>query len=235
LEKARVGAGEAVFCKDASLAGKVLITCVSKSRAVFDPVAGHCPRPGARVVFAGRQLTLLLDRLITTGTLSLPVSPLEYDGGGFLIGQLPMTFGSIENLRLDLGVRSDVLNRVVLSFGGQSFTLGPRTNPVDPSGRPEIDFVPEPGDELTFTAARSALAWPTPFEFNIMISHSPWWKRYVYYRLLWKKRSGAGLEMLWRYEQRYYAADGWTKPEMMWNYQTGLLRIDISPMTSGAE
>ncbi len=102
-----------------------------------------------------------------------------------------MTFGSIENLRLDLGLHSDILNRVVLSFRGQSFTLGPRTNPVDPSGRPEIDFVPEPGDELTFSAARSALAWPTPFEFNIMIPHSPWWKRYIYYRLLWKKHSGA--------------------------------------------
>jgi hypothetical protein len=183
---------------------------------------------GLAWVIAGRQLTLLLDRFITIGTASLPVSPLEYDGGGFLIGQLSMTFGSIENLRWDLGLHSDALNRVVLSSGGRSFTLGPRTNPVDPSGRPEIDFVPEPGDELTFTTARSALAWPTPFEFNIMIPHSPWWKRYVYYRLLWKKRSGARLEMLWRYEQRYYAANGWSEPEMMWNSQTGLLRVDIS-------
>ncbi len=178
-------------------------------------------------VLAGRQLTLLLDLFVTTGTASLAVSPLEYDGGGFLIGQLPVTFGSIDNQPFDLALRSDSANRVVLSSGGQSFTLGPRTNPVDPSGRPETDFVPEPGDELTFTAARSALAWPTPFEFNIMIPHSPWWKRYVYYRLLWKKRSGARLEMRWRYEQRYYAADGWTEPEMRWNFQTGLLLVDI--------
>src|SRR5271155_4011426 len=185
---------------------------------------------GLAWVIAGRQLTLLLDRFITIGTASLPVSPLQYDGGGFLIGQLQMTFGSIENLRWDLGLHSDALNRVVLSSGGQSFTMGPRTNPVDPSGRPEIDFVPEPGDELTFTAARSALAWPTPFKFNIMIPHSPWWKRYVYYRLLWKKRSGARLEMQWRYEQRYFAASGWSEPEMMWNSQTGLLRVDISPV-----
>jgi hypothetical protein len=183
-------------------------------------------------LFAGRQLTLLLDRFVTIGAASLPISPREYDGGGFLIGQLQMTFGSIDNRRFDLVLRSDSTNRVVLSSGGHSFILGPRTNPVDPSGRPEIDFVPEPGDELSFTATGSVLAWPTPFEFNIMIPHSPWWKRYVYYRLLWKKRSGARLEMGWRYEQDYYAAGGWTRPAMMWNSQTGLLRVDISSATT---
>ena len=65
------------------------------------------------------------------------------------------------------------------------------------------------------------------FEFNFM-SRSPWWKRYIYYRLLWKKRSGARLAILWRYGQDYYAAGGWTSPEMMWNSQTGLLRVDLS-------
>ncbi len=34
--------------------------------------------------------------------------------------------------------------------------------------------------------------------------------------------------MRWRYEQHYYAASGWTKPEMRWNFHTGLLRVDIS-------
>jgi hypothetical protein len=182
-------------------------------------------------VMAGRQFTLLLDRFMTIGHASLPVGPIQYDGGGFAIGQFQMTFGSIDNLRFDLYLNSDHLNRVVLSSGGQSFVLGPRTNPVDPSGRPEIDFTPEAGDELIFIRARSPLPWPTPFEFNIMIPHSPWWKRYVYYRLLWKKHSGARLEMLWRYEQQYYAASGWSQPAMMWNSQTGLLRIDIRPAT----
>jgi len=184
---------------------------------------------GVAWLLAGRQLTLLVDRLITIGAASLPVHPLEYDGGGFLIGHLQMTFGGIDNLRSDLALCSDSAHRVVLSTSGQFFTLGPRTNPVDPAGRPEIDFVPEPGDELSFSTDRSALPWPTPLEFNIMIPHSPWWKRYVYYRLLWHKRSGARLAILWRYEQDYYAAGGWTRPEMMWNSQTGMLRVDISP------
>ncbi|HZY60448.1 MAG TPA: hypothetical protein VFE56_11830 [Candidatus Binataceae bacterium] len=189
---------------------------------------------GVAWVYAGRQLALFLDRFITIGVTSLPVSPLEYDGGSLLIGKLQMTFGKTDNLNYDLCVQFDSRNRVLLSTGGRFFTMGPRTNPVDPSGRPEIDLISEPGDKLSFTAVRSALGWPTPLEFNIMISHSPWWKRYVYYRLVWNKPSGAKLEMLWRYEQDYYTATGWTEPLMMWNSQTGLLRVDIRPETSRA-
>jgi hypothetical protein len=57
---------------------------------------------------------------------------------------------------------------------------------------------------------------------------SPWWRQYVYYRLTWKKPSGAQLEMLWRYERLYYSASGWTEPEMTWmNSQTGLLAVKM--------
>jgi hypothetical protein len=176
-------------------------------------------------LYAGRGFTSLLDRLITLRVASLPVSPIKFDGD-LLIGQVDMTFGATDNLRSNLVLCSDSLNRVVLSTGGRSFRLGPRTNPVDPSGRPEIDFVPDPGDELSFTSRRSVFGWPTPFEFNFMM-RSPWWKRYVYYRLVWKKRKQAKLEMLWRYEQEYYSTTGWTAPEMMWNWHTGLIRVDI--------
>ena len=180
-------------------------------------------------LMAGRQLAMLVDRFVTTPAVSLPIAPLEYDGGGFRIGKLQMTFGATNNLRSDIGLRSDSSNRVILSSGGKTFQLGPRTNPVEPSGRPEIYFVAEPGDELSFASSRSLIGWPTPFEFSFMLSHSPWWKRYVYYRLVWKKRSGARLEMRWRYEQDYLATSGWTEPAMMWNGQTGLLRVDIAP------
>jgi hypothetical protein len=181
---------------------------------------------------AGRRLTSLLDRLVTLRVASLPVSPVSYDGGGFVIGQLQLTFGSTDNQRADLVLHTDTLNQVVMSAGGRSFILGPRTNPVDPSGRPEIDFAPTAGDELSLTARRSVVGWPTPFEFNLLVRHSPWWKRYVYYRLVWHKRDGAKLEMLWRYEQHYYATDGWTKPEMLWNWHTGVIRVAIRPPAS---
>ena len=180
-------------------------------------------------LMAGRQLAMLVDQIVTTPAVSLPIAPLEYDGGGFRIGKLQMTFGATNNLRSDIELRSDSSNRVVLSSGGKTFQLGPRTNLVDPSGRPEIYFVAEPGDELSCSSSRSLIGWPTPFEFSFMPSHSPWWKRYVYYRLVWKKRSGAKLEMRWRYEQDYLATSGWSEPAMMWNGQTGLLRVDIAP------
>jgi len=35
---------------------------------------------------AGRHLALFADRFITVRERPLPTSPLEYDGGGFLIG-----------------------------------------------------------------------------------------------------------------------------------------------------
>jgi hypothetical protein len=195
---------------------------------------------GAIWLSVGRYLTLLVDRLITLRVASEPVDRLEYDGGGFLIGkplsslytaELSMTFGSTDNLNFDLCLCSDVSNMVVLRSEGRSFTLGPRTNPVDPSGRPEIYLVPESGDKVSFTVTRSVLSWPTPFEIDFMI-RTPWWKRYVYYRLLWRKRSGAKLAMFWRYEQDYFTGSGWTNPAMMWNYQTGLLRVDIHPQAS---
>jgi len=182
-------------------------------------------------LIVGRQLALLLDRVIAVRVASMPVKSLRCDGGGFVIGEFSMTFGATNNLRSNLTLHSDALNRVVLASGDASFILGPRTNPVDPSGRPEIDFVPETGDEVSFTAERSVIGWPTPFEFNFMM-RTPWWKRYVYYRLVWSKRSGAKLTMRWLYEQDYYMPGGWTAPAMMWNGQTGMLRTEIHPAAS---
>jgi len=54
---------------------------------------------------AGRRITLLLDRLFTVPAATLPSAALEYDGGGFRIGGLLMSFGKIDNLRYPLEVR----------------------------------------------------------------------------------------------------------------------------------
>jgi hypothetical protein len=184
---------------------------------------------GAAWLLAGRRLTLLVDRLVTVHSVPLPISPLQYDGGGFRIGEQQLSFGTLTNLRFDLQLNTDAMNRVVLTAGGRSVVLGPNTRPVDPKGRPEIEIVPDPGDEVSLTSSRSLLSWPTPFEIRILGGHAPWWKRYVYHRLIWQKPTGSQLEMLWRFEQQYYSAQGWSRPEMMWNSQTGLLRVDIQP------
>ena len=176
---------------------------------------------------AGRQLALLLDRFITSRALSLPVDRLAYDGGGFVIGDRSMTFGQTNNLRADLCLTFDSSNRVVFSQGHKAFILGPRTTPVDPAGRPDFTFSAEPGDQVTFAVSESLLSWRSPVEFNIFGGPSPRWGRYVYYRLVWKKPSGARLEMFWRYQREFYSGRGWTDSLMMWNSQTGLLSVDI--------
>lgn len=176
---------------------------------------------------AGRHITLLLDAFVTGRTVSLSVDPLVYDGGGFVIGAKSMTFAETNNLRGDTDAILDSSGRVVLTTAHKTFVMGPLTIPSS-SGRPDFYFRPEPGDEVSFTASKSLLPWPTPFEFKMLGGSSPWWRQYVYYRLAWKKPSGARLEMLWRYEREYYSGKGWTDPIMTWmTSQTGLLPVKI--------
>src|SRR5579864_7740697 len=118
-------------------------------------------------LLAGRQMTLFVDRVFPVPAVSLPVSPLRYDGGGLVIGGVPLTFASTDNLRLALRLTCDPSHRVILSWGHDSFPLGPRTSPEDPSGRPEIDFIAEPADKLTLTSRRSLLTWHPPYKINI--------------------------------------------------------------------
>src|SRR5438105_4019456 len=120
-------------------------------------------------LFAGRQLSLLLDRIATARVESLPVTPVTYDNG-------------------------------VLSLGGRTLS-DLKLNTFTP--------VVDPGDEVALTVDRSWLSWPTPFETNFMTGHTTTWRRHRYYRLVWKKRSGATLEARWRYEQWRYPAFGW--------------------------
>ena len=183
---------------------------------------------------AGRQITLLLDRVIPMPAASLAVSPLAYNGG-FVIGGVDLTFGTTDHLRAAIDVSTDPANRAVLSWGHDSFILGPRRGRPDSSGRVDFVFDADPGDELSFTRRQSVVSWPTPFQMSVMGTAAPWWKRYVYYRLSWKKRSGATLEMRWRYEREYYSKRGWTPPLMMWNWHTGLLSTVIRPESVGME
>ncbi|HEV2687114.1 MAG TPA: hypothetical protein VGV35_01130 [Bryobacteraceae bacterium] len=179
-------------------------------------------------LLAGQRFTLLLDRFGTVRVASLPVSPLRYDGD-FRFGELSQTNCGVDNYPFPLTLHADSTNRMILTSSGRSFILGPRTSLPDPQGRPGIAFVPDPGDQLSLAASHSVLSWPTPLERNFMTSHNPSWKRYLYYTLIWQKHSGANLEMLWRYEQRYYRREGWDRSNMMFNFQTGLIRVAIRP------
>src|SRR5215813_10486149 len=92
-------------------------------------------------LLAGRWLTILVDR-------ALPVRPLKYDGGGFRIGDFPLTFAGTDNLRSDLRLTVDSLNRAVLQTRGHAFNLGPTIR----SGNPEIEFAADAEDRVSLSA-----------------------------------------------------------------------------------
>jgi hypothetical protein len=183
---------------------------------------------------AGRQISIFLDQFITLRLKTLPVSPLEYQGASLRIGDVSLPLIRTDNVNFYLTACTDSQNRLVISHGGQSFTFGPRLTPPDPRGRSEIKFASEPGDEITLEFRRSVITRPTPFEFNFLMQ-TPWWRRYLYYHLEWKKPSGTKLDMLWRYEQQYYSGKGWNEGYMMYDFSTGLVHGTISSETISQE
>ncbi len=182
-------------------------------------------------IFGSRPVSIWLDRFTTARVASLSTAGLRYDGG-FRIGELSLVFVGFDNMRSDTGFRSDASSRLFLVSSGHSFPLGKRL--TLPSDRSEIDFSPDAGDEVTLTLDHSWLAWPTFFDIKIM-TRTAWFRRHAYYRLLWKKKTGEKLDMVWRYEQQYYpknnfdVTSGWLGPFMMYNSATGLMRVSMEP------
>ena len=186
-------------------------------------------------LWAGRMLTLAVDWMIPVPVRPLAASPLSYHGSEFLVGGERLTIAMLNNENADLQVVTDMQNRVVLSMGRDAFVLGPRTNAANPNGPLIVDFAADSGDQVRLSAHNSLLSWPNPFEVNWLGGSVPRWKKYVYYRLLWTKPSGARLQMRWRYERDYYQRTGWTEPLMMYNWQTGLMSVEIRPESKGPE
>lgn len=155
-------------------------------------------------LLAGASISAGLDRLLTVGETPLPLGQFALESGLFTIGSRRWWLGS------ELRVAQDSHHRVTLSSGSSTFTFGPTVACALGSEGACFDFAADPGDEIAFTKSRSWLAWPTPFQVSIMGAARTSWRRHAYYRLLWKKRSGAALELLWRDQQGFYAGVGWT-------------------------
>src|SRR6476646_5938280 len=175
-------------------------------------------------IFYGRQISLFLDRFGTIEMTSSRINSIAYQGNG--------TGGSlhVNDLELSLNDRNGPApsigttksDQLALADRGKVFAFGPvRTEEEN------LATVPPAEDDASIEIRRSVLNWPTPFEVNFMTGHSPSWKRYLYYRVRWKKPSGANLEMLWRYEQFFYPGNGWGNGFMTREGFTGLLRIEI--------
>ncbi len=178
-------------------------------------------------VFDGRQLSLLVDRFGTIETSSRPIKTLAYEGngtGGLLhVEDLTLSLNEVElgGARPNIGTTKE--GQIALSFGGKVFSFGP-TQP----GTENLGTALPAGDDATISIQHSAINWPNFFNFNFMTGKSPSWKRHIYQKLVWKKPTGAKLEMVWRYEQYFYGDQGWLDGTMTRQGATGLIRIDIS-------
>ena len=188
-------------------------------------------------IFGGRQVSLFIDRFGTIEIASAPIHSVHYEGsgtGGWLtINDAHLSLNHIINPKIALSIGSTKDNQFAVASGGQVFALGPLTHTGENDGD-YLAVVPQTGDDAFLVTRRSALSWPTPFEFNHMTGHSPSWKRHMYYELRWKKPSGVTLDMLWRYEQPFYGqqlvpGDGWGSGFSVHEGTTGLIRVNINP------
>jgi hypothetical protein len=176
-------------------------------------------------LLGARQLSMLLDRLSTARLYSLPVSPLAFSTDILWIGDLPLDLAPSVG-PIAAHVHCDSQSRAVMSDGPQLFALGVCATGYTP-GAATFPFTSSAGDEVALTVSRSLISWPTPFDFNFMSGSSPTWRRNLYYRLTWKKASGANLTMVWRFEQGFYGENRWTSGTMTRAGSTGLLEVDI--------
>src|SRR5882762_7495304 len=176
-------------------------------------------------IFYGHQISLLLDRFGTIEMTSARINSIAYQGngtGGILhVNDLELSLNDRNGPTPSVGTTKN--DQLALADRGNVFAFGPVRTETE-----NLATMPPAGDDAFIEIRRSVLSWPTPFEVNFMTGHSPSWKRHLYYRLLWKKPSGANLEMLWRYEQYFYPGNGWASGFMTREGSTGLIQVAIN-------
>jgi hypothetical protein len=174
-------------------------------------------------LFAARPLIVLIDRFATVRVRSLDTASILYDWNSLRFAGLHVDVSdggdTLSPLRLYKGQRK----RIMLSMGEKTFALGALGSPDSPDA-----ILRDPGDEVALTVERSVLSWPTPLEMNFMTGYAPSRKRNVYHKLVWTKRSGARLDLVWRYENWFYSRDGWSD-SMTHGGRTGLVRTELRP------
>ena len=117
-------------------------------------------------------------------------------------------------------------NQLALASSGKVFPFGPLKSASENTIE-RLATAPPPAHYALVTTRHSVLIWPAPFDLNLMTGQSPSWKRHIYYEIVWKKSSGANLQMGWRYEQFFYPGNGWASGFMTRQGSTGLVRVEI--------
>jgi len=122
----------------------------------------------------------------------------------------------------------DAQHNLIVTVRGKTSVLGSPAGAVMNGGQPEPAFAPARGDQVSFGRKEGWYAWPNWFEMNFMTGNSPQWKRFVTYRLIWKKPSGETLTLNWRFEHYYYQQNGWLDADMT-GEGCGLVGASLEP------
>ena len=183
-------------------------------------------------MYKGRDISLFVDRHGTNEVSSEPVNSVRYEGtgaGGILnVNSIPLGLNTTVPPLQSPSIGSTKDGKLGLASGGKVFALGQLPTGSDDASE-VLATVPEPGDEANLVVEKSKLSWPAAFNLNFMTGVSPSWKRNSYQRLTWTKPNGSKLLLVWRYEQNFDQANGWTSPTMMRDGETGLIKIEIMP------
>ena len=183
-------------------------------------------------LFAGRRISVMIDRFETITTSSVPIRSIVYEGSGtggtLLFNDLEcdLTPADPKTQPPHIGTTKD--GEAALSFTGKVFPFGPLGQSAK-DGDEKLTTSPPAGDTALLVTKHSAVDWVEPLQFNFMTGQSPSWKRHIYHQVTWQKASGAKLEMIWRYEQFFYRGTGWTNALMTREGSTGLIQITITP------
>jgi hypothetical protein len=183
-------------------------------------------------IFQGPKLSIFCDRFGTVSETSEKIKSITYQGsgsGGILkTNQVSLSLNNpVSPLRMpSIGSTKD--GQLGLASAGKVFPFGPMAETKDDSNN-VMTVSAQPGDDARVTMSHSYLSWPTPFNSNFMTGASPSWKRHSYQRLTWTRPNGSKLDMLWRYEQNFDPANGWTSPTMIGDGETGLIKLEITP------
>jgi hypothetical protein len=190
-------------------------------------IVGAALAIGALWLLLGRRIVLLVDMVFPGSPTPTEIGKLQISADSFAIGSHAWPFLSGDEF--DLKVAMGPHNRLVLVSGTRAFTFGQVKTRWANEPEPAYQFIPDPGDSVSFTREVSRLEWHTPFAFSFIGGRVAKRHRYAYDRLRWKKQSGATLEIVWRSEQQFTGA--WYD---QWNFRLTKLNIKMSPAETAA-